>query len=176
MNRGSKDTAFEVSDPTDWIPTSLPMLHDVDSTLRCQVCKDFYVTPMTTSCSHTFCSLCIRRSLNNDGKCPACRTPDQELKLKFNGALEDVVEAYKIARPQVMDFVVSANSVKEPPSPKRKRQEAQHEEVGSQRKKTRTSGRRTKSSQSEVVVVDSAEDDDDYIPGEIHKTDNVPLN
>jgi len=137
------------------------MLHDVDSTLRCQVCKDFYVTPMTTSCSHTFCSLCIRRSLNNDGKCPACRTPDQELKLKFNGALEDVV---------------SANSVKEPPSPKRKRQEAQHEEVGSQRKKTRTSGRRTKSSQSEVVVVDSAEDDDDYIPGEIHKTDNVPLN
>lgn len=168
MNRVLKDDAFEVSDPTDWIETPLPKLSEVDSALRCQVCKDFYTTPMTTSCSHTFCSLCIRRSLNNDGKCPACRTPDQELKLRFNGALEDVVEAFKRARQQVLDFATTKAPVAQPVSPKRKRKDIQLEEEGGSRKKTRTSGRRTRSSQQEAVVIeDSAgEDDDEYVPGE----------
>jgi E3 ubiquitin-protein ligase RAD18 len=166
MNRISNDDAFEVSDPTDWIETPLPKLSEVDSALRCQVCKDFYATPMTTSCSHTFCSLCIRRSLNNDGKCPACRTPDQELKLRFNGALEDVVEAFKRARPQVLDFAATKLTVVESSSPKRKRHESRREDDGGPRKKTRTSGRKTRSSQTEAVVEDSAEEEDDeYIPG-----------
>src|SRR5215469_15342374 len=57
------DTISDASlpDPTDWLNTSLPSFATLESALRCQVCKDFYDTPMITSCSHTFCSLCIRR-------------------------------------------------------------------------------------------------------------------
>ncbi len=164
-NRISKDDAFEVSDSTDWIETPLSSLSSVDSALRCQVCKDFYNTPMITSCNHSFCSLCIRRCLTNDGRCPACRAQDQELKLKHNPALEDVVEAFKRARPEVLDFARKPVLVLESSSPKRKRREIELEGNESPRKRMRTSTRRTRSSQNDIVIEDSAEEDEDFIPG-----------
>ena len=168
-NKSTKDDPHEVSDSTDWLETSLASLAAVDSALRCQVCKDFYNTPMITSCSHTFCSLCIRRSLNNDGKCPACRTQDQELKLRCNWALEEVVEAFKKARPTVLEHgrqpITSSGSA----SPKRKRVgepgEGDREETS--RKRTRRSSRRANGSAEHAIVVDSATDDDDFIPGKL---------
>ena len=96
------DRSHEVSDPSDWLNTSLASLGSVETALRCQVCKDFYNTPMITSCSHTFCSLCIRRCLTNDGKCPSCRTPDQELRLRRNWAIEELVDAFQVARPTII--------------------------------------------------------------------------
>ncbi|KAF7560235.1 hypothetical protein G7046_g3905 [Stylonectria norvegica] len=88
----------DVPDSTDWLSTPLSALAAVESALRCQVCKDFYTTPMITSCSHTFCSLCIRRALSNDGKCPLCRASEQELKLRSNWSVEEAVEAFVKAR------------------------------------------------------------------------------
>ena len=93
------DASFDVADPSDWLQSPIPKLAPVESALRCQVCKDFYDTPMITSCSHTFCSLCIRRCLTNDGKCPTCRTPDQELRLRQNWTVQEIVESFKLARP-----------------------------------------------------------------------------
>jgi hypothetical protein len=165
MNNASRDEAFEVSDSTDWLQTPLRSLAPVDSALRCQVCKDFYNTPMITSCSHTFCSICIRRCLSNDGRCPACRTQDQELKLRFNGAMEELVEAFKAARPEVLEHARKP-SVVVADVPKRRR-EADVEEVESPpKKRTRSSARTTQSSQR-VVVLDSDGEDEDYVPGEI---------
>lgn len=96
------DNSFAVSDSTDWLQTSTPQLAQVEAALRCQVCKDFYDTPMITSCSHTFCSLCIRRCLTTDGKCPLCRAPDQELRLRRNCTVEELVEVFQIARPALI--------------------------------------------------------------------------
>lgn len=104
-----RDT-FEVSDSTDWLATPLSGLAPVESALRCQVCKDFYKTPMLTSCNHTFCSLCIRRALSNDGKCPLCRANEQEIRLRSNWAMEEVVGAFVQARAAVFSFA------REPPS------------------------------------------------------------
>ncbi|KAL8666344.1 MAG: hypothetical protein Q9202_001615 [Teloschistes flavicans] len=56
---------------------------------------------MITSCSHTFCSLCIRRCLTNDGKCPVCRSNDQELRLRRNWTVQEIVDAFQIARPSL---------------------------------------------------------------------------
>ncbi|KIV93270.1 DNA repair protein rad18 [Exophiala mesophila] len=81
----------EVTDSSDWLPTPLAPLAQLESSLRCQVCKDFFTTPMITSCSHTFCSLCIRRHLSQEGKCPACRELDQEIKLRRNWVVEELV-------------------------------------------------------------------------------------
>src|ERR1700761_8834575 len=94
----------DVADSTDWLQTPLAGLAPLESGLRCQVCKDFYTTPMITSCSHTFCSLCIRKCLNNDGKCPTCRREDQASKLRSNFVVEELVEAFKRGRPMIIEY------------------------------------------------------------------------
>ena len=98
------DTSHSVPDPSDWLGTSIPKLASVEAALRCQVCKDFYDTPMITSCSHTFCARCIRRCLTNDGQCPACRTPDQQQRLRNNWALQELVEAFQNLRPSLLQL------------------------------------------------------------------------
>lgn len=96
------DDSVAISDSTDWLQTVTPQLAQFEAALRCQVCKDFYDTPMITSCSHTFCSLCIRRCLTTDGKCPLCRAPDQELRLRRNCTVEELVEVFQTARPALI--------------------------------------------------------------------------
>ncbi|PQE26626.1 hypothetical protein CJF31_00010585 [Rutstroemia sp. NJR-2017a BVV2] len=167
----SKDDSYEVSDSTDWLNTPLSSLADVDSLLRCQVCKDFFTTPMITSCAHTFCSLCIRRCLSNDSKCPACRSVDQEIKLKSNGVVEDLVEAFKRARPAALELARKPAIEPTATSPKRKRGAPDSDGVEQQAsKRTRASTRRaTQQSQTiepseEIVVIEDGEDDDDFIP------------
>ncbi|KAE8355251.1 hypothetical protein BDV28DRAFT_53734 [Aspergillus coremiiformis] len=98
------EKAFNLPDSTDWLDTPLSLLTPLESALRCQVCKDFFNNPVITSCSHTFCSLCIRRCLSTEGKCPACRTSDQELKLRRNWAVQELVEAFQNARPSVLQL------------------------------------------------------------------------
>lgn len=127
---------IEVHDSTDWLSTPLAGLTDVEASLRCQVCKDFYKTPMITSCSHTFCSLCIRRALSHDGKCPLCRAGDQELKLRSNWSMEETVEAFTKARPKVLE--VARNP---PASAKRKAQTEDTKEAKPEPKRLRTSAR-----------------------------------
>ena len=98
------DSSFDVSDPSDWLRTPLSQLGPVEQALRCQVCKDFFDTPMITSCSHTFCSLCIRRCLTTDSRCPACRTQDQAIKLRANSTVQELVDAFKGARSAILQF------------------------------------------------------------------------
>ena len=167
-NRISKDGVNEVSDSTDWLETPLSSLSAVDAGLRCHVCKDFYTTPMITSCMHTFCSLCIRRCLSNDGKCPECRAPDQELKLRNNWAVGDLVDAFVKARPEVLDYARKPHTMARSDSPKRKHAGAVLNDLDNSppKKRTRTSERRMQSSQ-QPVVVDLDADDEDYLPGEL---------
>jgi E3 ubiquitin-protein ligase RAD18 len=129
---------------------------------------------MITSCAHTFCSLCIRRCLNNDGRCPACRAQEQELKLRFNGAMEDLVEAFKKARPEVWEFANKpVEVVTRAASPKRSRDVDDREDESPRKlRRTRSSGRAKP--KERVVVMDSADDDDDYVPGMV-STENLGL-
>lgn len=99
--------SLDIPDPSDWLKSTAPKLAPVESALRCQVCKDFFDTPMITSCAHTFCSLCIRRCLTSDGKCPACRAPDQELRLRRNWTVQEVVDAFQAARPSLTSLATA---------------------------------------------------------------------
>src|SRR5258707_1191369 len=145
---GSKNDQYDVSDSTDWLTTPLASFAPLDASLRCQVCKDFYKTPMITSCSHTFCSLCIRRCLSNDGKCPACRTGEQEIKLRRNWAVQEIADAFKSEREGMLQF---AKGVPDPEmegksTAKRKLDDMQtddHQDVRSpQVRRTRSKSRR----------------------------------
>ncbi|KAI9375649.1 hypothetical protein BJX61DRAFT_539661 [Aspergillus egyptiacus] len=103
------EPTFDIPDSTDWLSTPLNLLAPLESSLRCQVCKDFFDNPVITSCSHTFCSLCIRRCLSTEGKCPTCRSSDQELKLRRNWAVQELVEAFNNARPSVLRLAREAS-------------------------------------------------------------------
>lgn len=146
---------FELSDPSDWLQTSLPQLGPVEQALRCQVCKDFFDTPMITSCSHTFCSLCIRRCLTTDGRCPACRTQDQAIKLRANSTVQELVDAFKVARPVVLQFGQNINVAKDDGGQTKKRkiddtdmEEDEDEDLDGRlrRRKTRSMNRRRSTS------------------------------
>ncbi|TGO23489.1 hypothetical protein BPAE_0130g00070 [Botrytis paeoniae] len=171
-HRGPKDDSFDIADSTDWLGTPLSKFADVDSLLRCQVCKDFFTTPMITSCSHTFCSLCIRRCLNNDSKCPTCRSNDQEVKLKSNAAIEDLVEAFKRARPAALELARKTLVESIVTSPKRKREKSDLDGLDEQAsKKTRASTRQairrlesTDAAQESVIVIDEGDNDADFEP------------
>lgn len=95
--------AFYVPDPTDWDNTKFPLLNPLDSALRCDICKDFYNSPVITNCSHTFCSVCIRRALHAEQICPICRTAEQEYRLRKNPAVQEMVDAFLIIRPKLLE-------------------------------------------------------------------------
>ena len=143
------DRSYDVTDSSDWLKTPVASLGPVESALRCQVCKDFYNTPMITSCSHTFCSLCIRRCLTNDGKCPSCRASDQELRLRRNWVVEELVDAFKAARPSILRLgqdLVNSKEIRSPPLQKRKLGDtsfADGERSSTSRRKTRSQSRRS---------------------------------
>lgn len=122
----SKGDGSEVSDPTDWLGTPLASLMQVEQSLRCHVCKEFFNSPLITSCSHTFCSLCIRRALNTDGKCPLCRATDQESKLRGNWAVREAADAFVASRTSMLELARHPPGFDDPPptaSPKRKASE-----------------------------------------------------
>ncbi|KAF5587736.1 e3 ubiquitin ligase RAD18 [Fusarium pseudocircinatum] len=161
----------DVPDSTDWLTTPLTALAVVESALRCQICKDFYKTPMITSCCHTFCSLCIRRTLSNEGKCPLCRASEQELKLRSNWAMEDAVQAFINARPATLELARDADTNKT--SSKRKATQDHHESGDApdgKRLRSSTRLRNTRSHPSYTVpaeedeTVQVSEGDEDFQP------------
>ncbi|KAM0516111.1 hypothetical protein ACHAPE_005734 [Trichoderma viride] len=133
---------------------------------------------MITSCSHTFCSICIRRALSNDGKCPMCRSTEQELKLRSNWSMEETVEAFTKARMAALNL--ARNQRPRSPSPKRKVPEASPDAHASREpKRLRTSARLSKNrgepavattptvTAEEQTVPDSNNednDDEEYVP------------
>ncbi|KAF9881612.1 DNA repair protein rad18 [Colletotrichum karsti] len=156
------DNFEDVPDSTDWLSTPLPGLSAVEAALRCQVCKDFFKTPMLTSCCHTFCSLCIRRALSNDGKCPLCRASDQELKLRSNWAMEEIVESFVKARKTTLEFARTAGrSAVGGSSPKRKLAE-EESAAGEQQpdaKRLRSSARLSKTRAGQAAATVYQEED-----------------
>jgi E3 ubiquitin-protein ligase RAD18 len=162
-----------VSDSTDWLSTPLAPLAPLESALRCQVCKDFFNTPMMTSCSHTFCSLCIRRYLSQEGRCPACRTADQELKLRRNWVVEELVSGFVEERDGLLNFARKCAEADtenqeegEGPRPKKRRKveapQSQQNVAGSERRSTRSQSRKdaVQTSQESAATQTIADSDD----------------
>ncbi|KZF23233.1 DNA repair protein rad18 [Xylona heveae TC161] len=160
---------FDVPDSTDWLNTALPKLAPVETALRCQVCKDFYNTPMITSCSHTFCSLCIRRCLASDGRCPTCRAAGQEVNLRRNGTVEELVETFQSTRADILklarDAIFSERPKRRSTPPKRKLGdtdlEADDTSRSSSRRTTRSQTQRSQSAAAADPAPITIEDDED---------------
>ncbi|RDW79196.1 E3 ubiquitin-protein ligase RAD18 [Aspergillus mulundensis] len=172
------EPTFDIPDSTDWLETPLTLLAPFESFLRCQVCKDFFDNPVITSCSHTFCSLCIRRCLSTEGKCPACRSSDQELKLRRNWAVQELVEGFKNARPSILQLAKKASTggdagaavASEEPALKKRKIEPNGNEVATDgpaedgiRTRSRSRGVARQAPAAPIEIMDDVEDDE-YIP------------
>ncbi|KAI8333548.1 hypothetical protein BC941DRAFT_401057 [Chlamydoabsidia padenii] len=89
-----------IDDPLDFKTDELQTL---DENLRCPICKEFYDTAMILStCSHSFCAMCIRRSLAAEQCCPKCRAPSHDSNLHNNYDLDNVISAWKISRNKIL--------------------------------------------------------------------------
>ncbi|KAI7893232.1 uncharacterized protein EV154DRAFT_502152 [Mucor mucedo] len=85
-----------IDDPSDFQSRSF---QELDEHFRCHICKEFFDTTMIlTTCSHSFCALCIRRSLNTEQNCPRCRTIAHEQNLIHNYDLDNAVTTWKASR------------------------------------------------------------------------------
>lgn len=177
MAAAPKHDAYEVSDPTDWLGTPLASLMQVEQSLRCHVCKDFFNSPMITSCCHTFCSLCIRRALNTDGKCPLCRATDQESKLRGNWAIREAADTFMQSRNAMLDLARRPVAVDSIATPKRKA----HEELVNEESANKRTRRSTRSSSARAAITTAAmigeevdephvEEEAEYIPGKSQPT------
>lgn len=166
------DTSFDLPDSTDWIATTLTAFEPLEAALRCEMCKEFYSNPVITSCSHTFCSICIRRSIAADGKCPSCRTVLSSDKLAPNLAVREVVMRFQEARPKALELARAdkeqENGTGTASSKKRKLEKTDMEdgeEVRQTRsRQTRRSRRNVGSNDAPVEIPDSGDDgDDDFL-------------
>ncbi|KAG0643662.1 hypothetical protein HOY80DRAFT_1133718 [Tuber brumale] len=176
---------IDVTDPSDWSATRLPVLKSLDSALRCQICKDYYNTPVMTGCCHTFCSVCIRRSLVREQKCPVCRAAAQESQLRKNGTAQELVDAFGVARPLLMEVAKESDDdgytdFEEGGGPKRRKRRRRMDGGGAPDESTKSAGGNRRitrgsssrvgsqpssqpSSQNQVICLDD-DGDEDYKP------------
>jgi len=153
------DGLEDVPDSTDWLGTPLAALVPVEQAFRCQLCKDFYNSPMITTCNHTFCSICIRRCLSADSKCPLCRATSQESQLRGNWAMREAVDAFVKARDEVLRFAKTPIPVAAPSSPKRKAAELEEiEDEQQENKRPRMSTRSSKARGAEATAAMAREE------------------
>lgn len=112
MNRGSPP--IEVSNPRDFKTSLVPELSDFDSLLRCHICKDFLKTSVLTPCGHSFCSLCIRKYLQRESKCPLCLNELTESMLQKEFLVQEICSNYiKIRKSLLKHLQVSSSIVDE---------------------------------------------------------------
>lgn len=88
-------------------------LHELEGLCKCGICQETFNTPVLTQCSHSFCSLCIRKWLTTKAVCPACSSETHESSLRKNTVLENIIEALERVKKN-RKGVVAARSPQKP--------------------------------------------------------------
>ncbi|SJM86953.1 related to Postreplication repair E3 ubiquitin-protein ligase RAD18 [Zygosaccharomyces bailii] len=107
---------LKVTDPTDFRQTAIPQLGQLDTLVRCHICKDFLKVPVLTPCCHTFCSMCIREYLTREPKCPLCLNDLRESSLRSEFLVNEIIGSYKSVRQVLLESLESIKTNKEDPS------------------------------------------------------------
>ncbi|NXA82229.1 RAD18 ligase, partial [Thryothorus ludovicianus] len=90
----------------------------VDDLLRCGICFDYFsIAVIIPQCSHSYCSLCIRKFLSYKTQCPTCCVAVSESDLKNNRILDDLVKSFNSARQQLLQLVLDPAPIPSPPAP-----------------------------------------------------------
>ncbi|WVF66718.1 DNA repair protein rad18 [Kwoniella sp. CBS 6097] len=103
MDMSSHPLLSAMDEPAPF-PAQYPQLRRLDRSMVCQICKEPFTGPVTISCGHSFCSSCIRSSLEVMKKCPSCNESVTEGSIRRNRALEEMVDSWEESRPTLIDF------------------------------------------------------------------------
>ncbi|XP_026145017.1 E3 ubiquitin-protein ligase TRIM39-like [Carassius auratus] len=71
--------------------------------LQCSLCLEVFTDPVTTSCGHNFCKICLNKHWDNSQtcSCPYCKeTFKQRPDLKINTTLRELIDHYKKKPPE----------------------------------------------------------------------------
>ncbi|BES92070.1 RAD18 homolog (S. cerevisiae) [Nesidiocoris tenuis] len=82
-----------MSSEASW-PNEFADFKRLDAVLKCGICYDYMTNSMITSCSHTYCSLCIRKFMQYKNQCPACFEETYEIHLRNNRPLDEVITIF----------------------------------------------------------------------------------
>ncbi|XP_043529104.1 E3 ubiquitin-protein ligase RAD18-like isoform X2 [Frieseomelitta varia] len=80
-------------------------LKHIENLLVCGICYEFMDTSVMTSCSHNYCSLCIRKYLHYKTQCPACFAETFEKDLKKNKVLDEIITHFSQIKDKLKRFL-----------------------------------------------------------------------
>lgn len=68
----------------------------VENFLRCCVCEDTFLEPVSLSCNHSFCSSCLQQFWEKAGNknCPVCKRKSSKDHLLVNFTLKELADAF----------------------------------------------------------------------------------
>ena len=113
---------MEVDEAADWRGCQgFEGLETLEESLRCDICKEFLDAPVSVAgCGHSFCSLCIRASLEfqqraGSPRCPTCRGDASTATLRVNPQLRAAVDSFEKLRGSLLRKL-SAGSLRNQPA------------------------------------------------------------
>ncbi|KAF9175074.1 E3 ubiquitin-protein ligase rad18 [Mortierella sp. AD011] len=146
-----------ITDPSDW-PVEFNSLREIDSHLRCPICKELLRAAMMLQCYHNFCSECIRRHLDKESTCPACRVSTSTAHMRRNVALDEIANNFKDCRSLLLKTVKDSLGTKNSKTPQLTRTESMEvDDIAPNHKRRRTSGRINNKAPSESSSQDIAD-------------------
>eukprot|EP01012_Entosiphon_sulcatum_P007553 TRINITY_DN13868_c0_g1_i1.p1 TRINITY_DN13868_c0_g1~~TRINITY_DN13868_c0_g1_i1.p1 ORF type:complete len:507 (-),score=76.80 TRINITY_DN13868_c0_g1_i1:3-1523(-) len=76
--------------------------------LQCPICKEeLKCSLLLPTCSHTFCSLCIRRALEYQEQCPKCKAPATAAQLVPNRLADEIASSIAAVQRSFVAFLTS---------------------------------------------------------------------
>ncbi|CAG9854677.1 unnamed protein product [Phyllotreta striolata] len=70
----------------------------IEDDLRCPICSEILIKPITLNCSHTFCEYCINKWTSKMQNCPICRC---EISHRFRTVLlENIISNVVCSLPE----------------------------------------------------------------------------
>ncbi|WVO17921.1 DNA repair protein rad18 [Cryptococcus depauperatus] len=95
-------------------PSNFSQLKRLDRSVLCQICKEPFTGPVSVACGHSFCSQCIRSSLDVSKKCPSCNESVSEGSIRRNRALEEIADTWEQCRPILIELATANVTRKRP--------------------------------------------------------------
>ena len=68
--------------------------------MTCIVCMEIFKTPVSLSCGHSFCKVCIGLHLKERPFCPVCKFPTFNVDLPENITIKNIIDNYKEKHPE----------------------------------------------------------------------------
>lgn len=75
-------------------PIEYADLKRIEDLLVCGICYEYMEASVITTCSHNYCSLCIRKYLHYKSQCPACFCETFEKDLRKNKVLDEIISYF----------------------------------------------------------------------------------